>query len=32
MIAGFVYIGTCDTPPPDRPRPDVAALTTWIEG
>jgi nitroreductase len=31
-IAGFVYIGTCDTPPPDRPRPDVAALTTWIDG
>ena len=29
-IAGFVYIGTCDTPPPDRPRPDVAALTTWL--
>jgi nitroreductase len=31
-IAGFVYIGTCVNPPPDRPRPDVAALTTWIGG
>lgn len=31
-IAGFVYMGTCDAPPPDRPRPDVAALTTWVEG
>jgi nitroreductase len=31
-IAGFVHVGSCDTPPPDRPRPDVAALTTWIDG
>ena len=31
-IAGFVHVGTCGTPPPDRPRPDVAALTTWIDG
>lgn len=29
-IAGFVHIGTCDTAPPDRPRPDINALTTWI--
>jgi nitroreductase len=29
-LIGFVYLGTCDTPPPDRPRPDVAALTTWL--
>lgn len=29
-VTGFVYLGTCATPPPDRPRPDVAALTTWI--
>ncbi|MGY6550116.1 MAG: nitroreductase family protein [Roseinatronobacter sp.] len=28
-IAGFVHIGTCDTRPPERPRPDVAALTRW---
>jgi nitroreductase len=30
-VAGFVYIGSCATPPSDRPRPDTAALTTWIE-
>ena len=24
-------LGSCATPPPDRPRPDVAALTTWLE-
>ncbi len=31
-IAGFVYLGTCETPPPDRPRPDVASLVTWLAG
>ena len=31
-VVGFVYIGTCDTPPPDRPRPDVAKLVTWAAG
>ncbi len=31
FVVGFVYLGTCETPPPDRPRPDVAALTRWIE-
>jgi len=30
-IAGFVYLGSCATAPSDRPRPDVAALTTWID-
>jgi nitroreductase len=30
-IVGYVYLGTCTTPPPDRPRPDVAALVTWID-
>jgi len=28
-VAGFIHIGSCATPPPDRPRPDVAAITTW---
>ena len=32
MGRGFVYLGTCATPPPDRPRPDVPALVTWIDG
>jgi nitroreductase len=31
-IIGFVYIGSCETAVPDRPRPDVAALTTWLDG
>ena len=30
-IAGFVHLGTETSPPPDRPRPDVDALTEWIE-
>ncbi len=29
-VAGFVHIGTETVVPPDRPRPDVAALTTWL--
>jgi len=28
-VAGFIHIGTETAVPPDRPRPDVAALTTW---
>ncbi len=31
-IAGFVHLGTSDGPPPDRPRPDLAALVTWRIG
>lgn len=30
QIAGFVHLGQCDTPVTDRPRPDVTALTTWV--
>ena len=30
-VIGFVYIGSCTVVVPDRPRPDVAALATWIE-
>ncbi|MGJ8547122.1 MAG: nitroreductase family protein [Sulfitobacter sp.] len=30
-IAGFIHIATETAAPPDRPRPDVAALTTWVE-
>ncbi|MEM8570044.1 MAG: nitroreductase [Pseudomonadota bacterium] len=29
-IAGFIHIGSCDTPVPERPRPDLAAITTWM--
>lgn len=29
-VAGFVHIGTETVVPQDRPRPDIAALTTWV--
>lgn len=29
-IAGFVHIGSCSSTPPDRPRPDLAALVTRL--
>ncbi len=30
FIAGFIHIGTERNIPPERPRPDVKAITTWI--
>ncbi len=30
FVAGFIHIGTETRLPPERPRPDIAALTTWI--
>ena len=29
-IAGFIHIGTETSTPPERPRPDMAAITTWV--
>lgn len=29
-IAGFIHIGSASAVPPDRPRPDPEALTTWL--
>lgn len=29
-LAGFIHIGTETSAPPDRPRPDLDAITTWI--
>ncbi len=29
-IAGFIHLGTETNPPPERPRPDVSAITTWV--
>ena len=29
-IAGFIHIGTETSTPPDRPRPDLDAITTWV--
>ena len=30
-IAGLIHLGTRGAPPPDRPRPDIASKTTWLE-
>jgi nitroreductase len=29
-IAGFVHIGRYDVAPPERPRPDMNAITEWV--
>lgn len=29
-VAGIIHLGTLADIPPDRPRPDATALTTWI--
>ncbi len=29
-VAGFIHIGTETAAPPERPRPDVDAITTWM--
>jgi nitroreductase len=29
-IAGLIHIGSATTAPPDRPRPDVDAITSWV--
>lgn len=29
-VAGFIHIGTAEGTPPDRPRPDMAAITEWV--
>lgn len=30
FVTGIIHIGTQTSAPPERPRPDVSALTTWI--
>jgi len=30
-VAGFIHIGTETNPPPERPRPDLDAITTWVD-
>ena len=30
-VAGFIHIGTATAIPPERPRPDIDALTTWVD-
>lgn len=29
-VAGIIHIGTETTVPPERPRPDMATITTWV--
>ncbi|MGY6536460.1 MAG: nitroreductase family protein [Pararhodobacter sp.] len=29
-IAGFIHIGPCTATPPERPRPDIDAITSWV--
>jgi nitroreductase len=31
FVAGFIHVGTETVAPPDRDRPDLDAITTWIE-
>jgi nitroreductase len=31
MVAGFIHLGTETNAPPERPRPDLDAITTWLE-
>jgi len=31
FVAGFVHLGTARFTPRDRPRPDVDAITTWLD-
>mgnify|MGYP000126706986 CR=1 FL=1 len=30
-VAGIIYLGTESSAPPDRPRPDIDAITEWVE-
>ena len=30
FVAGFIHLGTETSTPPDRPRPNLDAITTWI--
>ncbi len=30
-VAGVVHIGSCDMAIPDRPRPDLQAIVTWMD-
>lgn len=29
-VAGFIHLGTESNAPPERPRPDLEAITTWV--
>lgn len=31
FVAGYIHIGTRSATPPERPRPNVDSLTTWVD-
>ena len=31
FVAGFIHIGTRGATPPERPRPNIAAMTSWVD-
>lgn len=31
FVAGFIHLGQETSAPPDRPRPDLSAITTWMD-
>ncbi|MAQ46053.1 MAG: nitroreductase [Confluentimicrobium sp.] len=31
IVAGIIHVGTENSAPPERPRPDISAITTWID-
>lgn len=31
FVAGLIHLGTETSAPPDRPRPDLSVITTWVE-
>lgn len=31
VVAGMIHIGSETAAPPERPRPDLAAITTWLD-
>ncbi|WP_342078469.1 nitroreductase [Yoonia sp. SS1-5] len=31
QVAGLIHLGTETSVPPERPRPDLAAITTWVD-
>ena len=30
-VAGYIHIGTATAIPPERPRPDIDAITSWVD-
>jgi nitroreductase len=30
-VAGFIHIGTASSVPPDRPRPEISKITSWVD-